>query len=113
MINFMVRYKAATMDALVRFYAEIQLCGAIAKTRGEAGCIRYEYFFPAVTLFDNEVFKDPDYKPDAEMFLWEQWESRDAQAAHTKQPHFQKIGELKAKYGVTSSFDVQDILTPF
>lgn len=113
MINLMVRYKAASLDALVRFYAELQLSGAVAKTRSEKGCLRYEYFFPAVTLFDNEVLKDPAFKPQAEMFLWEQWESREAQQAHTREPHFKTFGELKEKYGVSSTFDIQDILVPF
>ncbi len=113
MINLMVRYSAASLDTLVRFYAELQLSGAVDKTRSEKGCIRYEYFFPAVTLFDNEVLGATDYKPQAEMFLWEQWESREAQEAHTRAPHFKVFGEMKSKYGVTSSFEIQDILMPF
>lgn len=111
MTNFMVKYKASSIETLVRFYAELQLSGAVDKTRAEKGCIRYEYFFPAVTLFDNGVLEQKTGLPvEAEMLLWEEWETREDQAAHCKTPHFAIFGQLKEKYGVTATFEVQDIV---
>lgn len=111
MTNFFVRYRATSMDTLVRFYAELQLSGAVDKTRAEKGCLRYEYFFPAFTLFDTAVLEQKDgIKRDYELLLWEQWETREDQAAHTQMPHFKVFGELKAKYGVETTFEVQDVV---
>ena len=42
------------------------------------------------------------------MFLWEQWESREAQKKHTQQPHFEVLGKLKEKYGVDADILVED-----
>ncbi len=110
MTNFFVRYRAASLDTLVRFYAELQLSGGVEKTREEKGCIRYEYFFPAYTLFDTTVLEQKDgLKREVELLLWEQWESIEDQEAHMKMPHFKVFGELKEKYGVETSFEVQNI----
>ena len=113
MTNFMVRYHADDIEKMVRFFAEIKASGAAEITRQEKGCVRYEYFFPVEQLLS---MKSPEGegenaapKGEVEMLLWEQWESREDQAAHTKAPHFKIFGELKEKYGITAEFEVQDI----
>ena len=45
---------------------------------------------------------------DDRMFLWEQWESRDAQKKHLQQPHFATLSELKAKYVLDTEILVED-----
>ncbi|MDO4545938.1 MAG: antibiotic biosynthesis monooxygenase, partial [Bacillota bacterium] len=64
------------------------------KSRAEDGCIRYEYFYPADS--ENQIF------------LWEQWESREAQKVHTRQPHFAELSQLKEKYGIETEILVED-----
>lgn len=56
-------------------------------TQQEAGCLKYDYYFPA----DAE----------SDLLLVEFWESPAHQSAHTKQPHFARTQALKAQYGVT------------
>ncbi len=124
MTNFMVRYHADDIEKMVRFFAEIKASGADEITRQEKGCVRYEYFFPVEQLLNmqanaaaangdnaanSESGNDPAVKGEVEMLLWEQWESREDQEAHTKAPHFKIFGELKEKYGITAEFMVQDI----
>lgn len=118
MTNFMVRYHADDIEKMVRFFAEIKASGADEITRKEKGCVRYEYFFPVEQLLNmqanaagnnSESDNGPAVKGEVEMLLWEQWESREDQAAHTKAPHFKIFGELKEKYGITAEFMVQDI----
>ncbi len=113
MTNFMVRYHADSVETMVRFFAEIKASGAAEATREEKGCVRYEYFFPVEQLLNinrPEGEEAGPIKGEVEMLLWEQWESREDQAAHTKAPHFKIFGELKEKYGITAEFEVQDIV---
>ncbi len=113
MTNFMVRYHADDIEKMVRFFAEIKASGADEITRKEKGCVRYEYFFPVEQLLNMQAnaadANGAAVKGEVEMLLWEQWESREDQAAHTKAPHFKIFGELKEKYGITAEFMVQDI----
>lgn len=94
MTNFYVTYTLAEKEDRDRFYAEIKAAEVISESLAEEGCIRYAYFFPADS--DNQIF------------LWEQWESREAQKAHTGQPHFKKLGEIKAKYRMETEIVIED-----
>ena len=94
MTNFYVTYKLADRHEREAFYGEVKKCGAAEKTRKEDGCIRYDFFFPADS--------------DDEIFLWEQWETREHQAEHCKTAHFAQLGELKKKYGVTADIQIED-----
>lgn len=94
MTNYYVTYTLADSEARDAYFREVCEKGIIEKSRAEEGCIRYNYYYPADS--DNT------------MFLWEQWESRDAQKKHTEQPHFADLGELKAKYNVGVEILVED-----
>lgn len=94
MTNFYVTYTLADKKTRDEFYADIKAEAVVSKSLAEDGCIRYTYFFPA----------DNDYQ----IFLWEQWESREAQKAHTGQPHFKKLGEIKAKYEMETEITIED-----
>ena len=94
MTNYYVTYTFRDSAARDGFYAGIKRCGADVKSRAEDGCIRYEYFYPA--------------EADNRLFLWEQWESREAQKAHTQTPHFAELGNLKEKYDVSVDILVED-----
>ena len=94
MTNYYVTYVLESREARERYFSEIKEQGIIEKSRKEAGCIRYEYFYPAES--DNEIF------------LWEQWESRAAQQEHTRQPHFAMLGALKEKYNVQTEILEED-----
>ncbi len=94
MTNFYVTYTLKDKEARDGFYAEVKTSGVIEKSLAEDGCIRYAYFYPADT--ENQIF------------LWEQWESRQAQKAHTQQPHFQILGELKKRYGAETEIVTAD-----
>ena len=94
MTNFYVTYKLASKKDRDDFFNEVKANGIIEKSVVEDGCIRYAYFYPA----DSET----------DLFLWEQWENRDAQAKHKQQPHFEKLGLLKAKYSVEADILVED-----
>lgn len=113
MTNFFVKYHADTMEDMVKFYAELMACGAVEATRKEQGCVRYEYFFPVESLLDNAMTgREGDFdaaKAPVEMLLWETWESREDQAAHTQAPHFALFATLKEKYGITAEFRAEDI----
>lgn len=84
MLNFYVTYNFPDKEARDGFAAEIQAAKIAETSRAEAGCFRYQYFFP----MEN----------DKQIFLWEQWENAEAQKAHTKQPHFAAIGQIKGRY---------------
>ena len=94
MTNFYVTYKLADRHEREAFYGEVKKCGAAEKTRKEDGCIRYDFFFPA------------DY--DDEIFLWEQWESREAQKVHLQQPHYLEFAAIKGRYGVDTQIIAED-----
>ena len=52
--------------------------------RGESGNIKYDYF---------RAVDDCD-----KLLLVEKWHDADALAAHGKQPHFARLGELKSEF---------------
>lgn len=53
-------------------------------SRAEAGNLKYDYYLP---------FGGGD-----ELLLVEKWQDADALAAHGRQPHFLRLGALKAEY---------------
>ena len=67
-----------------KFLEAIKAEGIDELCRGEDGNIKYDYYFPA----DGSD----------EMLLVEKWRDADALAVHGKQPHFARLGELKAEY---------------
>ncbi|MEE0742197.1 MAG: putative quinol monooxygenase [Emergencia sp.] len=94
MTNFYVTYKLKDRETRDAFYQALCASGAAEKSRAEDGCIRYAYFYPA--------------EQESHLFLWEQWENRAAQKAHTAQPHFLEIGKLKEDYGAETEVSVED-----
>ena len=89
MTNFYVTYSFSDENTRRKFYEEVKAEKIGEKTRVEDGCIRYA-------------------DRDDRMFLWEQWESRDAQKKHLQQPHFATLSELKAKYVLDTEILVED-----
>lgn len=73
---------------------EVLASGVIEKSRAEEGCHRYAYYYPA--------------ESDTQLFLWEQWESREHQKAHCQTAHFAQLGEIKAKYGAETEILIED-----
>ena len=66
------------------FLKELAALGVAEKSLAEDGCVDYTYYLPVAggnTLFLSEV-----------------WESREAQAAHTKTAHFQALAGIKDLY---------------
>lgn len=45
---------------------------------------------------------------DDEIFLWEQWESREAQKVHLQQPHYLEFAAIKERYGVDTQIIAED-----
>ena len=66
------------------FLERIRREGIDAASRAEAGNLKYDYYFPA----DGSD----------ELLLVEKWRDADALAEHGRQPHFAKLGALKAEY---------------
>lgn len=95
MTNFYVVYKFKSGQAREEFYEEVKACGAAEKTRKEEGCLRYDFFFNADS--------------DTEMFLFEKWESREAQQKHLKQPHYLEFAGIKERYGVETDITKEDV----
>ena len=58
--------------------------GIDAASRAEAGNLKYDYYLPA--------------DGGDELLLVEKWRDADALAEHGRQPHFAKLGALKAEY---------------
>ena len=94
MTNFYVTYTMPSKADRDGYLRDIQEEGIDEISRGEEGCIRYDYFYPVGS--DNTLF------------LWEQWESREHQTAHCQTAHFARLGELKEKYGVTAEIIAED-----
>ena len=94
MTNLYVTYIFKDSAVRDKFYESVKVSGADVKSRAEEGCIRYEYFYPAET--DNR------------MFLWEQWESKEAIEAHKQTAHFAELGKLKEQFEVDTDILVQD-----
>jgi len=66
------------------FLGAVKAEGIDAASRNESGNIRYDYFAAA------------DH-PDC-LFLLEHWQDEDAFKAHTEEPHFKRLGEIKAEF---------------
>ena len=80
-LNVTYKCKPGMREAfLERILAE----GIGEKSRMDEGNIKYDYYLP---LNDN-----------GELLLLEKWKDVDALAAHAKQPHLKRIGELKEDY---------------
>lgn len=94
MTNFYVTYTMPTKKERDGYINEIQEMGIDEISRGEDGCVRYDYFYPVGT--------------DTKLFLWEQWESREHQATHCQTDNFAQLGKLKGKYNVTVEITIED-----
>ena len=66
------------------FIEKMKRTGILAAIRAEDGCIQYDYYLSE---------KDPD-----EILLIEQWESKQHQQIHIKQPHMVQMREFKDDY---------------
>ena len=66
------------------FLEAIRAEGLDEASRAEAGNLKYDYYLP---------FGGGD-----ELLLVEKWQDADALAAHGRQPHFLRLGALKAEY---------------
>ncbi|MBQ3371436.1 MAG: antibiotic biosynthesis monooxygenase [Mogibacterium sp.] len=67
-----------------KFLEAIKAEGLDAASRAEAGNIKYDYYFAA---------DSPD-----ELFLLEKWADDEAIKSHNAEPHFKRLGEIKADY---------------
>ena len=83
MIVLNVTYKCKP-EMRDEFLEMIMTEGIDAGSRGETGNIKYDYYKPV---------DDSD-----ELLLIEKWRDADALAAHSGQPHFARLGELKAEF---------------
>ncbi len=66
------------------FIDKVKTTGVLDAIRNEDGCIRYDYYLSE---------KDPN-----ELLLIEQWESKQHQQVHIKQPHMDTLREFKGDY---------------
>lgn len=66
------------------FLEAIRAEGIDEASRAEAGNLKYDYYLP---LGGGD-----------ELLLVEKWQDADALAAHGRQPHFLRLGALKAEY---------------
>lgn len=94
MVNFYVTYTLKDKSDRDAFYRETAELSVAEKSRQEEGCLRYAYYFPADS--ENQIF------------LWEQWESRQAQKKHTEQPHFKALSEAKARYTMETEVCIEE-----
>ena len=69
--------------------------GIDSASRSETGNIKYDYY----TAVDDQN----------ELLLIEKWQDADAFASHSVQPHFAKLGQLKARYVVNTTVDKYEI----
>ena len=83
MVVLNVSYKCKP-DMRDEFLKKIRREGIDAASRAEAGNLKYDYYFPA--------------DGGDELLLVEKWRDADALAEHGRQPHFAKLGALKAEY---------------
>lgn len=67
-----------------KFLAAIKAEGIDDACRAEDGNIKYDYYMP---VNDN-----------GELLLVEKWRDAEALAAHGRQPHYARLGELKPEY---------------
>lgn len=83
MIVLNVTYKCKP-ELRDEFLEMIMAEGIDEACRAEDGNIKYDYYIPA--------------DGGDELLLVEKWRDADALAVHGRQPHFARIGELKAGY---------------
>ena len=84
MIELCVEYRIRDGFRPEDFYAELEKHGIISQTRGESGCLRYQFLLPA-----DET---------RSLFLLEAWKDESAQKSHKKTEQFDKLQELKTVY---------------
>ena len=80
-LNVTYKCKPEMRDELLEM---IMTEGIDTESRGEPGNIKYDYYRPV----DGSD----------ELLLIEKWSDADALAAHSRQPHFARLGELKAEF---------------
>ena len=83
MIVLNVTYRCRP-DMRDEFLERIMAEGIDVACRAEAGNLKYDYYYAA--------------DDDDELLLVEKWRDADALAAHGKQPHFARLGEIKPIY---------------
>ena len=83
MIVLNVTYRCRP-DRRDEFLERIMAEGIDVACRAEAGNLKYDYYYAA---------DDGD-----ELLLVEKWRDADALAAHGRQPHFTRLGEIKPIY---------------
>lgn len=66
------------------FIEKVKETGVLDAIRAENGCIRYDYYLSE---------KDPQ-----ELLLIEQWETKEHQQIHIKQPHMDTLRSFKDEY---------------
>lgn len=96
MITYHITYTLKSKTERDRFFAQISAMEMAEKSRQETGCICYEYRIP--------TDKDKENK----LFLREEWESREAQKAHTNQPHFNRLIKIKEKYDMETEVKITE-----
>lgn len=80
-LNVMYKCKPGMRDEFLEMiYAE----GIDAACRAEEGNLKYDYYTPVDGSDD--------------LLLVEQWRDADALAAHGRQPHYARLGELKTEF---------------
>lgn len=88
-LNVTYRCKPGLRETfLERIFAE----GVDVASRLEPGNLRYDYYLP----FDDNG---------DELLLIEKWTDENALKAHFTQPHFARLGELKAAYVLETAID--------
>ncbi|MBQ5441574.1 MAG: antibiotic biosynthesis monooxygenase [Firmicutes bacterium] len=83
MIVLNVTYKCKP-DMREEFLEMIMAEGLDVASRAEAGNIKYDYYIPTDS--------------DDELLLVEKWADQEALAFHGAQPHFKRLGKMKAAY---------------
>ena len=71
------------------FIKKVKETGVLDAIRNEDGCIRYDYYLSE--------------KDDCELLLIEQWETKEHQQIHIKQPHMDTLRSFKDEY-ITNTF---------
>ncbi len=94
MYQLFVTYVFDSKEKRDGFYGQLEKNDIAAVCAGEKGCITYKYFYPC-----GEENK---------LFLLEQWETKEDQRVHAKQPHFALIGGFKEEYGARVEFEIMN-----
>ena len=79
-------YYTGKNGSAIAFAKEMTESGVVQRVRAEAGCERYEYFFP---MEDEET-----------VLLIDRWESQEALDNHHKTDMMKEIAALREKYGL-------------